>query len=151
MRFAELEQEYDMIGPCGLGLILLEVGVAGRLKPKIRLCSFFGPTSRLYLQYWKPPQPTSGFCFPQGAGLSSAKPVPTSPFAFASLRPCTGGLLGPCCSILSTVPVLSCATTCELGELGLNSSALGVRALDVRSGAPPHTNSRFGYGKQAGA
>ena len=34
MRSAELEQEYGMIGPCGFGLLLLEVGVAGTLKPK---------------------------------------------------------------------------------------------------------------------
>ena len=30
-----------MIGPCGLGLILLEVGVAGRLKPKISALFLF--------------------------------------------------------------------------------------------------------------
>ena len=45
--------EYGMIGPCGLGPILLEVAVAGTLKPKIRRCYFFGSTSQ---QYWKTPQ-----------------------------------------------------------------------------------------------
>ena len=48
-----------MIGPCGLGPILLEVAVAGTLKPKIRRCYFFGSTSQLYLKYWKTPTTTA--------------------------------------------------------------------------------------------
>ena len=59
LRFAEIEQEYGMIGPCGLGPILLEIRVAGTLKPKIRRCYFFGSTSQLYLKYWKNPTTTA--------------------------------------------------------------------------------------------
>ena len=48
-----------MIGPCGLGPDLLQVAVAGTLKPKIRRCYFFGSTSQLYLKYWKTPTTTA--------------------------------------------------------------------------------------------
>ena len=58
LRFAESEQGTGMTGPCRLGCLLLEPWRM-RIKTENPRCCCFGSTSRLYLKYWKPPQPTS--------------------------------------------------------------------------------------------